>query len=298
MIKSIYYALVPLLVLLGAIFMACLVGYFVVLGMGDQLPLSKIIKKSAQFFLVLSIFPAMAYFKLKKEDIGFAGKAVFFKQLLQGLGLGFVTLMPVVIVLYGLGVNVIDQDQVWTASRLAEKMALSLLLALIISWVEEPLFRGILLTGLKRKMSVIAAITISAIYYAVLHFLDSDTNVPYQELTLLSGFELLGEAFANLLNPDILSAFWALVMVGIFLGLLRTEVKASLGLCIGCHASWVWQIKMSKSLFNTNLSSEYLYLVNRYYDGLIGPLVIGWLGLAIVGYFVYRWVNKPAFINP
>jgi membrane protease YdiL (CAAX protease family) len=298
MIRSIYYALVPLLVLLGAIFMACLAGYFVVLGMGDQLPLNKIIKKSAQFFLVLSIFPAMAYFKLKKEDIGFAGKAVFFKQLLQGLGLGFVTLMPVVIVLYGLGVNVIDQDQVWTVSRLAEKMALSLLLALIISWIEEPLFRGILLTGLKRKMSVIAAIIISALYYAVLHFLDSDTNIPYQELTLLSGFELLGEAFANLLNPDILSAFWALVMVGIFLGLLRTEVKASLGLCIGCHASWVWQIKMSKSLFNTNLSSEYLYLVNRYYDGLIGPLVIGWLGLAIVGYLVYRWVNKPALINP
>lgn len=298
MIKSIYYALVPLLVLLGAIFMACLVGYFVILGMGDQFSLNKIIKKSAQFFLVLSIFPAMAYFKFKKEDIGFAGKAVFFKQLLQGLGLGFVTLMPVVIVLYGLGVNVIDQDQVWTASRLAGKMALSLLLALIISWIEEPLFRGILLTGLKRKMSVIAAIIISAIYYAVLHFLDSDTNIPYQELTLLSGFELLGEAFANLLNPDILSAFWALVMVGIFLGLLRTEVKAGLGLCIGCHASWVWQIKMSKSLFNTNLSSEYLYLVNRYYDGLIGPLVIGWLGLAIVGYLVYRRVNKPVFINP
>ena len=298
MIKSIYYAFVPLLVLLGAIFMACLVGYLIALGIGDQFPFGKIIKKSAQFFLVLSIFPVMAFLKLKKEDIGFAGKAVFFKQLLQGFGLGFVTLMPVVIVLYGLGINVIDQSQVWTASLLAKKMALSLLLALIVSWIEEPLFRGIMLTGLKRKISVMAAILISAIYYAMLHFLDSDTNIPYQELTLLSGFKLLGEAFANLLNPDILSALWALVMVGIFLGILRTEFKTSLGLCIGCHTSWVWQIKMSKSLFNTNFSSEYLYLVNRYYDGLIGPLVTGWLGLAIFGYLVYRWINKPAFVNP
>jgi membrane protease YdiL (CAAX protease family) len=298
MIKSVYYALVPLLVLLGAIFIACLAGYFIALGIGDQFPLSKIIKKSAQLFLVLSIFPVMAYFRFKKADIGFAGKAVFFKQVLQGFGLGFVTLMPVVIVLYGLGVNVVDQSHVWTVSLLAKKMALSLLLALIISWVEEPLFRGVLLTGLKRKMSVIAAIVISAIYYAVLHFLDSDINIPHQEITPLSGFKLLGEAFFNLLNPDILSAFWALVMVGIFLGILRTEFKASLGLCIGCHTSWVWQIKMSKSLFNTNFSSEYLYLVNRYYDGLIGPLVIGWLGLAISGYLVYRWINKPAFINP
>jgi membrane protease YdiL (CAAX protease family) len=298
MIKTIYYALVPLLVLLGAIFIACLAGYFVALGVGDQFTINKIIHKLAQLFLVLSIFPAMAYFKFKKTDIGFAGKAVFLKQLLQGFGLGFVTLMPVVIVLYGLGVNVIDQSQDWTASLLVKKVTLSLLLALIVSWIEEPLFRGILLTGLKRKMSVIAAVIISAIYYAMLHFLDSDTHILYQDLTLLSGFKLLGEALANLLNPDILSAFWALVMVGIFLGVLRAEFKASLGLCIGCHTSWVWQIKMSKSLFNTNFSSEYLYLVNRYYDGLIGPLVAGWLSLAILGYLVYRQINKPAFINP
>lgn len=296
MIKSVYYALVPLLVLLGAIFIACLVGYFIMLGIGDQFPLRKIISKSTQFFLVLSIFPLMTYLKFKKEDIGFAGKAVFFKQLLQGFGLGFMTLLPVFIVLYMLDVNVVDQSRVWTAALLAKKMALTLLLALIISWIEEPLFRGILLTGLQRKLSVAAAIIVSATYYAVLHFLDASTNIPYQELTILSGFELLGEAFANLLNPEILPAFWALIMVGIFLGILRTQIKASLGLCIGCHTCWVWQIKMSKSLFNTNFSSDYLYLVSSY-DGVIGPLVTGWLSLAIIGFILYRQINKPAFIK-
>jgi len=93
-----------------------------------------------------------------------------------------------------------------------------------------------------------------------------------------------------LLNPNILSAFFALLMVGIFLAVLRTQVKASLGLCIGCHTCWVWQIKMSKSLFNTDFSSEYLYLVSSY-DGVIGPLVTGWLLLAITGYFVYQRIN-------
>jgi CAAX protease family protein len=177
-----------------------------------------------------------------------------------------------------------------------KKMTLTLLLALIISWIEEPLFRGILLTGLQRKLSVAAAIIVSATYYAVLHFLDASTNIPYQELTILSGFELLGEAFANLLNPEILPAFWALIMVGIFLGILRTRIKASLGLCIGCHTCWVWQIKMSKSVFNTNFSSDYLYLVSSY-DGVIGPLVTGWLSLAIIGFILYRRINKPVFIK-
>jgi hypothetical protein len=44
---------------------------------------------------------------------------------------------------------------------------------------------------------------------------------------------------------------------------------------------------MSKDLFNTDLSSEYVYLVSRY-DGVVGPLVTVWLALAILGYIVVR----------
>jgi uncharacterized protein len=79
-------------------------------------------------------------------------------------------------------------------------------------------------------------------------------------------------------------------MVGIFLGILRTQVKASLGLCIGCHTCWVWQIKISKRLFNTDFSSEYLQLVSGY-DAVIGPLVTAWLVLAIAGYFAYQRIR-------
>jgi len=80
------------------------------------------------------------------------------------------------------------------------------------------------------------------------------------------------------------------LLVGIFLGVLRAEVKESLGLCIGCHTCWVWQIKMSKNLFNTDSSSDYIYLVSSY-DGVVGPLVTVWLSLAIIGYFVYKKLN-------
>ena len=290
LVLGLLYAIVPLLVLLAAISLACIVGYFIMQGIGDQFPFRKVISKSTQLFLVLSIFPAMAYLKINKEELGFAARPVFLKQLLQGFGLGFMTLMPVFIVLYVLKINVIDETHTWTAGLLARNMAISLLLALIISLIEEPIFRGILLVGLSKKLPVMAAILISSTYYAALHFLNSKAAIPYQELNLFSGFKLLGEAFANLLNPNILSAFLALLMVGIFLGILRSRVKASLGLCIGCHTCWVWQIKMSKNLFNTDISSEYLYLVSNY-DGVIGPLVAGWLLFAIAGYFVYQRIN-------
>ena len=174
--RYLFYTIVPLLVLLAAISLACIVGYFIVQGIGDFVPFRKIISKSTQLFLVLSIFPAMAYLKINKEELGFAPRPVFLKQLLQGFGLGFMTLMPVFIVLYVLKINVIDEAQLWTVGLLARNMAISLLLALIISLIEEPLFRGILLVGLNKKLPVIAAILISSTYYAALHFLSSKTD--------------------------------------------------------------------------------------------------------------------------
>ena len=291
MMRYLFYTFVPLLVLLAAISLACIVSYFIVQGIGEFVPFRKIISKSTQLFLVLSIFPAMAYLKINKEELGFAPRPVFLKQLLQGFGLGFITLMPVFIILYALEINVIDETRTWTFGLLARDIIISLLLALIISLIEEPLFRGILLAGLSKKFPVIAAILISSTYYAALHFLSSKTDIPVQDINLFSGFKLLGEAFGNLLNPGILSAFFALLLVGVFLAVLRTQVKASLGLCIGCHTCWIWQIKMSKKLFNTDFSSDYLYLVSSY-DGVIGPLVTGWLMLAIAGYFLYQQFNK------
>jgi uncharacterized protein len=291
MLRTLFYALLPLLILLIAIALACIVSYFVVLGFGEFVEFRKIISKSTQVLLILSIFPITYYLKISKAELGFASLPVLLKQIILGLGLGFFTLMPVFIVLYLLGVNVIDDTQIWTTDFVVKNLIISLLLALLISLIEEPLFRGLLLISLQKKLPVRSAIIISASYYAALHFLNSNTNIAAQDLKIYSGFTLLTEAFTNLLNPAIFSAFLALLMVGIFLGILRTQVKSSLGLCIGCHTCWVWQIKMNKSLFNTDFNSDYHFLVSSY-DGVIGPLVSMWLLLAIISFFIVRRIKK------
>ena len=289
--RYLFYATVPLLVLLAALSLACTLGYFIVQGIGDAIPFRQILTRSTQLFLVLSIFPVMAYLRISKEELGFAPRLVFLKQLLQGFGLGFIALMPVFIVLFVLKVNVVDEAQSWTIGLLAKNMTINLLVALLISLIEESLFRGIVLVGLSRKLPVIVAILMTSIYYAGLHFLSIKTDLSVQDINFFSGFELLGEAVGNLVNPQNLPAFFALLMVGVFLGVLRTQVHTSLGLCIGCHTCWVWQIKMNKKLFNTDFSSQYHYLVSTY-DGVIGPLVTGWLMMAIAGYFVYKQMRK------
>jgi len=285
--RALMAALIPLAVLLAAASAACVAGYFIMPGLGDAFPFRKVISKITQLLLVLSIFPAMAWLRLKKEDLGFAGKKLFFKQLVQGFTLGLATLLPVLVIEYALGIHVFDESKNWTFALAVQKAGIFLALALLISLIEEPIFRGILLTGLLRKLPVFGAILISSGYYAALHFLNSHTEIPLQELNVFSGFTLLVEAFANLLNPSIYSAFFALLMVGIFLCLLRTHFNASLAMCIGCHTAWVGQIKIFKSLFNLDFKSKFIHWVSSY-DGVVGPLVTVWLLLVIGAYLVYR----------
>jgi membrane protease YdiL (CAAX protease family) len=284
------YAITPLLVLLTALILSCTLGYFIVLGIGDAIPFRQILTRSTQLFLVLSIFPIMAYLKVNKEELGFAPIGVLSKQLLQGFGLGFIVLIPVLVVLYVLKITVY-KGQFWTVGLMINAMTMNLLVALLISVIEETLFRGIVLVGLKRKLPVIAAIILTSTYYAGLHFLSIKTNLAVQDITITSGFLMLGEAVGNLFRLASVPAFFALLMVGIFLGVLRTQKKISLGLCIGCHTSWVWLIKINKKLFNTDFSAQYHYLVSSY-DGIIGPLVGGWIMIVIVAYFAYQHINR------
>ena len=285
---SLFFPLGLLLVLVAC---ASLLGYGFLQLAGNVVGLDKVISKTTQLLLVLSIFPLKKYLQLSWQDLGFAPRPVFFKQLLSGLGLSIVTLLPVLLILYALDVHVLDTSRNWTAAKIAEKVGLGLLLALLIALFEEMVFRGLLLTSLRRKMGVVLAIAITSLYYAALHFLKSKSNIPFAELSIGSGFTLMAEAFGNWLNPEILSAFISLFVVGVFLAVLRSQIPHSLGLCIGCHCGWVWQIKVSNDVCNVNPESGNLYLVSNY-DGVIGPMVSVWLAVAIGVFLLLRHVKQ------
>ncbi|MDP3334257.1 MAG: CPBP family intramembrane metalloprotease [Methylococcaceae bacterium] len=286
--KIVFYALVPLLVLLAITFNACILGYLIAWSFDDPSLLRKLIIRITQISLLLSIYPVMRKLKLTKVDLGLAERKVFIKQLLHGLGLGVLTLLPIFIVLYVFKVNVFDDSQPWSVGLVLKKVTIALLLASLIGVVEELVFRGMLLAGLKRNMPIIVAVLLSATYYAALHFLDSKSSVNAETFSLLSAFHLLAGAFINVFDSENTAAFFALLMVGILLAVIRTELKQSLAVCIGCHASWVWQIKMSKSLFNTNPNAEYLTIFEGHSGGVLGPLATYWLAILLLGYFAYK----------
>lgn len=280
------YALFPLLWLVGLVILASILAYGVLMVIGDVLPITKLISKISLGLLVLSVFPLRRYLKLSWQDLGFTPWRQFLRQLRSGLLLGIWTLLPVMIGLYVLDVQVWDVSRVWTIAKVAEKVSLALFFALLIGLGEELLFRGLLMAALRKKMAVIVVMLISSAYYAFLHFLKPSTKIAYTDLNWSGVWRLIPEAFANWLNPNIYSALIALFAVGLFLSVIRSRVRHSLGLCIGCHAGWVWQIKVCKDLFELNHQSSYLYLVSSY-DGVIGPLVTVWLMLAMLLLIVF-----------
>lgn len=288
------YACSPLLLLIVLAILASFISYGILQICGDVLPINKLISKTTLVLLLLSVFPLKRYLNLSWKDFGFAPWSRFFKQIQQGFILSLASLLPVLLGLYLLDVHIWDHTKVWTLSKLASKIGSALFFSLLIGVGEELLFRGLLISSLRRKLSIITTVIISSAYYAALHFLKSNTTPAFSELKPSSGLELVGQAFLNWLNPDIISAFVALMVVGLFLAVIRTRVRHSLGLCIGCHAGWVWQIKLSKDLLNLNQDSSFLYLVSDY-DGVVGPLVAIWLLLAmlVLIYFPKRKLANP-----
>ncbi len=289
--RSIFCVFVPFLILLAITSSACVLSYIIALSFNDPTILRKLMIRLSQIMLLLSIFPVSKWLALNKEMLGYAPFKKMFKQFWRGFGLSLLILLPVFFTLNGLGVHSIDMTKAWTLGWVAKKIGIAFGLALLIGLVEESVFRGLLLTSLRKYLPAFSAVLISAIYYAGLHFLDSKSPVSEETLSLIGSFQLLGEAYHNVFAMQDVTAFLALSTVGLFLGVLRMRGEMNLALCIGCHTGWVTQIRLCKSMFSMDLTSPYSFLVSNY-DGVIGLLVAGWLLFVLISYWLFTKVVK------
>ncbi len=290
MLKKIGISLVPLAFLLVYTGIACVIGYGIFILINGAAELHRIISRVTQVLLILSIYPAMRYLKISAQQLGFVPAKSFLKQMSGGVILGLLTLLPVLLLSYALDITIFNEAKGWTLEKILVKLLVTFLLALLISLLEEPMFRGILISAYVKRIGVAAAIFISSFYYAILHFIKARTSISVENAQLSDGFYLALEAFQNLVKPEHLGALWALLMVGVFLAVMRTRLQLSLAWCIGCHAAWVWQIKMAHHLVSVNPNSDLSYLVSPY-DGVIGPMVAIWLTLVIGVYFIYEKIQ-------
>lgn len=238
--------------------------------------------------LIVAIILFLAFFKIigfrNWREIGYSSNQKdFWNDLIKGFGVGLLILSPIVAVLLVTKTRVLDLN--WDASlnNISSLLIAALAAGLIIALLEETLFRGAMLTAIQRQSSKWFAIIASSLVYALMHFLQPATHLDASTLNWSSGFIVLKSAFLPIFQPmQIIDSCLALFLAGMLLALIKIRTN-KLAICIGIHMGWVFTIKVFKRVTNSNIYSEYSFLVGSY-DKVIGYLAAICIAVAIIVY--------------
>lgn len=261
--------LAPLAYLVAAASLAALTAYPLYFLLDGGIAFHKLVSKGTLLLMILGIYPVLRCQGLNFEVLGFSSGKRLMAQLLKGFGYGLLIMTVNLALLFLLEVRVADLAGDDSFSVWVKTLGNSLLIGFLVAFLEELLFRGVLLGEMKRHCGSLCAVAVSAFYYAGIHFLRGETDIPLSGPEWYSGFKVIGDAFSNLFFAEHLDSFLALLALGIFLGCVRIHVKTSLGYCIGMHASWVFLIKITKRYSDLNPFSPWSGLVGGY-DHIIG----------------------------
>lgn len=113
--------------------------------------------------------------------------------------------------------------------------------SVVVSVIEEILFRGVLLGIFLRAMRPVPAIASLSLLFAFVHFLQPPEGAAVSDPEAAgAGFELLGLILQRFADPlDFVSRFLVLTAVAVVLAVARYRT-ASLWLPMGLHAGWVF----------------------------------------------------------
>lgn len=202
--------------------------------------------------MILAILGLPTLFKalqLKPSVLGLNISRRTFVESLLGFGWAFVSLALLLAVMITFEARTLDVEHpsaVWV--RHLKNAGLS---AVMVSLLEELLFRGALFGSLRQRQSFFLAAVCSSALYALLHFLEKPAFTGPVEWT--SGFTVLGGMLAGFANWSVMvPTFLNLMVIGIILALVF-ERTSSLYFSIGLHAGLVFLVKSLG--FVTNESS-------------------------------------------
>lgn len=198
------------------------------------------------------------------RDLGLAGDAQAWKRWGLGVLLGLGSLALVATAGFAAGAR----D--WAVDRTTSDMVRHLLnaggAAVVVSVVEEVLFRGGLFGSLRRRQRLVWAVLLSSAVYAWVHFL---ARVKWEApVNWSSGIIVLGQMSAGLFEwRALIPGFLNLLLAGAILawGFERT---GTLYFSIGLHAGWIFWLK-SYGFVTRHAAghSEWFWGTNKLIDG-------------------------------
>jgi hypothetical protein len=201
-------------------------------------------------------------------------------QVAAGFVVGVLILGVHVALLLGLGALKPNPEIVVSFSEVVSAFVKVIWVGVLVATIEELIFRGALLAVLSRIGGAWPAVTVTSLYYALLHFVKSDLHPNGADIQWTSGFQIFGDGVRYLINETPVDSLLALFCAGLFLAAVRVIFPRSLGLCVGIHAGWVVVIKVARRLTNPDPHAPLAYLVGPY-DQIIGYGAAFWITLLL-----------------
>jgi membrane protease YdiL (CAAX protease family) len=283
--SSLTLFLLPLSYLLTAIFFAALLAYPIYTLLDLNISFPRLVNRLGLGFLMLAIIPMAGRINLSLQEMGFAPDfSTILRQFSRGFLLGFLILGVITLVLLWLDIRIIRESEI-ARDRLLYNLSSAIATGLIVSILEETLFRGLLFRALFRWGDLRSAVLITAFFYAGLHFVGGRGSGPAEEICWTTGLQLVPVALLQIFDPSNLDSFLALFAVSVFLTTVLIERPNGIGYCIGLHAAWVFILKLTKRYTEVTADSPLGFLVGSH-DGVTGILVFAWLSVLTLIYWL------------
>src|SRR6185295_13006396 len=186
-----------------------------------------------------------------------------------GFVLGFASLAVLAIIALAAGTLILVSELAQPGQKILE----AALAAVVVAIMEEALFRGLLFGALRKSMHWLAALVISSVIYAGVHFLQNvKVNGP---VTWLSGLEMLPQMMRGFGNwHEVVPGFLNLTLAGLVLG-VAYQRTGNLWFSIGMHAGWIFWLKSYGILTRETAG------INQWVWGT-SKMFNGWLALPIL----------------
>jgi membrane protease YdiL (CAAX protease family) len=202
-----------------------------------------------------------------------------------GIVLGVLTMLPVMLAMFALGLREPDPEFTGGFARIVATLGRCLLSGITIGLIEETFIRGAMQSGITREAGTTTAIVLCSLLYAATHFF-TKFRIPDEQVGPGSGLDLLAGGLANFAHPlAIADAFLCLAGVGVLLGIVRA-INGNIAACVGLHAGWVTAILFMREASRPNETSPLRFLTSQF-DGVVGWLILAFL--PVIGFALQRF---------
>jgi membrane protease YdiL (CAAX protease family) len=215
------------------------------------------------------------------------GRREAWSTLGRGILIGVAIMLALTTTQWALDIRHFDPpEDKWSALYLLRYLVSGLISGLAVGLIEETFFRGLMHTGMRRRLAFWPTAVLTSLLYAALHFMKpaGPGDDPFDTANAL---RMIGEGLARIADSAHVSdSFVTLVVVGIFLSMVR-ERTGNILWAIGIHAGWVMIIKVTKYLTDaTRIDGETSVWIGGY-DHITGWMATIWLG-TIAAIYWYR----------